>query len=530
MKLAIAQFNSHIGNFQKNYERIIEISKDALKKGADMVVFPELALCGYPPQDLLNRKAFWDENRKMLELLKENLPGDIAVIVGALRDPGFNTAFFFYKGEMEYQDKTLLPTYDVFDEFRYFSPSTDWKVFNVFGKKILLTVCEDIWDGYEEEEYPHNKIQDFDLIINIAASPFEMHKLPSRFRHVERVCRQKNATGVYVNMIGGNDELIFDGRSFILHPDGTPAFLGSAFEEELTVLDLEKLKKEEVKFEEHDLRYLHDALVLGVRDYFKKTGFQKAVLGLSGGIDSALVICLAVEALGKENVTALLMPGPFSSEHSVVDATRLAQNLGVTYHVISIERPYEEVNRAMEHVFKGLEFDVTEENIQSRLRGMLQMAYSNKFRALNLNTGNKSELAVGYCTLYGDMTGALAVLGDVYKSEVFQLAKYINREKEIIPENIITKPPSAELRPNQKDQDSLPPYEILDTILLEYLEKSKTAEQIVEEYDMDPATVNGVIHKVYVSEYKRRQAPIVLKVSSKAFGSGRRIPVSTLFK
>jgi NAD+ synthetase len=224
------------------------------------------------------------------------------------------------------------------------------------------------------------------------------------------------------------------------------------------------------------------------------------------------------------------MPGPFSSEHSVVDATRLAQNLGVTYHVISIERPYEEVNRAMEHVFKGLEFDVTEENIQSRLRGMLQMAYSNKFRALNLNTGNKSELAVGYCTLYGDMTGALAVLGDVYKSEVFQLAKYINREKEIIPENIITKPPSAELRPNQKDQDSLPPYEILDTILLEYLEKSKTAEQIVEEYDMDPATVNGVIHKVYVSEYKRRQAPIVLKVSSKAFGSGRRIPVSTLFK
>ncbi len=527
MKIAIAQMNSHIGNFEWNFQKIIKETHTAKKNGADIIVFPELALCGYPPMDLLDKPYFWEKNDKYIKKLKETLPQDIGVILGSIRAFQYNTAYFFYKGKIQVQDKTLLPTYDVFDEKRYFKPAQKWEVFTFKGKKIYIAVCEDIWDGYEEN--PYHKISKFDIIINISASPFEMDKLKKRIFLLSDICFKNHCCGIYANTAGANDELIFDGRSFVVNDEGKVVFIGEEFKEDLYLIDLNQKHEEIIEYEDSESS-IYNALATGIKDYFFKNGFSKAVLGLSGGIDSAVVCALAVEALGRENVTAILLPGPYSSEHSVKDALNLAAKLGIPHHIVSIKESYHTMLDSLEDVFKGTEFDLTEENIQSRLRGNAIMSYSNKFDSLALNTGNKSELAVGYCTLYGDMIGGLAVIGDLYKTQVYELAKYINRKEELIPRETIIKPPSAELRPDQTDQDDLPDYDVLDHILFEYLELNKCAEEIIEKHGYNKKVVDKIIRKVFYSEYKRRQSPIVLKVSSKAFGSGRRIPITNEFK
>lgn len=529
LKIAIAQINSHIGNFTENSNKILKYALDAQKKGADLVVFPELILCGYPPMDLLDREDFWEKTNNALKELCKKLPSDLGVILGSLRENCYNSAFLIFEGEIKhYQDKTLLPTYDVFDESRYFKAADTWNIFEFKGEKIFMSICEDVWDGYDFN--PHEKVGDFDYFINISASPFGQKKLAKRISLVKEVAVSKKAKSVYVNYIGANDELIFDGYSFILDENGELLALLEGFKEELYVYDFNTQKKDSSNLDHNEMADIEKALVLGIKDYFAKNGFSKAVLGLSGGIDSALTLYLAAKALGEQNVHALLMPGPYSSDHSIKDAKDLCENLSISHHILSIKDAYENYLNILNPVFNGKGFDVTEENLQSRIRGDLVMAYSNKFGALALNTGNKSELATGYCTLYGDMAGALAVIGDLYKTQVFDLCRYINREKEIIPWNTIEKPPSAELREDQKDEDSLPPYNVLDSILYEYLELRKPAEAIAKDCSFDEKLVKDVIYKVYVSEYKRRQSPIVLKVSSKAFGSGRRLPISTVFK
>ncbi|HCL55786.1 MAG TPA: NAD+ synthase [Spirochaetia bacterium] len=527
MKILISQLDSHIGNFEKNYQKIMDASLQAAEEKADLIIFPELFLTGYPPMDLLDKPFFWDVNEEYVQKLLKNLPKEIGVIFGSIRKPHFNTAYFIYQGKMLYQDKTLLPTYDVFDEDRYFFPADQWNTIDFKGKKLFLTVCEDIWDGYAFN--PHEKVGAIDLLINISASPFELHKLNKRISLVKKIVGEKNCPALYVNMVGGNDELIFDGGSFAMEKDGTLSLLAEQFQEDFKVYEFES-KKSSLSYQEDPYQELEEALVLGIKDYFAKTGFKKAVLGISGGIDSALVCALAVKALGKENVMGILMPGPYSTDHSITDAKALADKLGIQSIVIPIKNAYHTMIDTLDPVLKGTAFDVTEENIQSRLRGVIIMAYSNKMRALALNTGNKSEFSTGYCTLYGDMAGALAVIGDIYKTQVYELSRHLNKNGEIIPVNSIVKPPSAELRENQVDQDSLPPYDVLDRILYLYLEENYSAAKIAETEKFNLELVNSVFHKIHISEYKRRQAPIVLKVSHKAFGSGRRIPVSNGFK
>ncbi len=540
MNIAIGQINSVIGDFAGNVEKIISYSKKAVSSGAEIIVFPELAVCGYPPMDLLDHPAFLQENLQALRRLQHELPADIAVLVGYVeKNPGLsgkalqNCAAAIYNGNIVHrQAKTLLPTYDVFDEARYFEPAHERRLWIHKGIKIGIAICEDLWWENEEAQnlrYPVDPVSELldagaRMILVPSASPFHAGKLATRARLIRDVGVSSAAPVVYANLVGANDNLIFDGRSLISDTRGDIHAMAREFEEDLLISDVPEIGNK-VSPAVDKYREIEAALVLGIRDYLAKTGFQRVHLGLSGGVDSALVLALAVRALGPDKVEAFMLPSQYSSSGSITDSEKLCENLGLTPRTIPIEELYHSFERALEPHFAGLEAGLAEENIQARIRGNLLMAYSNKFASLVLTTGNKSELGVGYCTLYGDMAGSLAVIGDLFKTEVYELCRYINRDGEVIPESILTKAPSAELRPDQKDEDSLPPYELLDELLRLYLLKGYTARELVG-LGHDEELVRRVIGLVARSEYKRRQAPPVLKVSPKAFGTGRRIPIA----
>lgn len=545
MKIALAQLNYHIGNFEYNTQKIIKHIRKAKEGGADLVVFSELAVCGYPPQDLLERNDFVDDIMKSLEAIRKETK-EIGVVVGAPSiNPNskgknlYNSAYFMVGGRIHLvQHKTLLPDYDVFDECRYFQPNKDFHTIDFKGNRIALTVCEDLWEKQPQRNNfaktnlytmsPMKKLMQEcpDLLINIAASPFSYDHDDTRTEVLGETCKKYNLPLVYVNQVGAHAELIFDGDSRVFSKKGNVKLQMRSFSEDFQMFDFDKMG--EVKTlplqKTNDIELIHDALVLGVKDYFAKNGFKKAVVGLSGGIDSAVTLVVAQRALGSENLHALLMPSEFSSDHSINDAKKLAETLGITYDIIPIQESFNAVEKAMQPIFKDLPFNVTEENMQARLRGLLLMAYSNKFGHLLLNTSNKSEMAVGYGTLYGDMAGALAVLGDVYKTKVFALAEYMNKDSEVVPIHTITKPPSAELRPDQKDSDSLPDYDLLDRILNRYIEFNASVEDMLLE-GLPEDVVHRVVRMVNINEYKRFQAPPVLRVTTKAFGSGRKIPL-----
>ncbi len=548
MKIALAQLNYHIGNFDYNKEIIIRHIEKAKKDNADLVVFSEMSLCGYPPQDLLDYRKFTDECDRTLKEIAMNCH-EIAAIVGGPRiNPNpkgkqlLNAAFFLEEGEVRFvQDKTLLPTYDIFDEYRYFEPNKKFDIVEYKNHRIALTTCEDLWDEQPTESLfgrrelytvsPMEKLKEFnpDILINISASPFSYTKIWGKKNIFIRKAKQYNLPVFMVNQVGAQTELIFEGASLVVQSEGTIYDEMKWFEEDYKVYDVEKIVNAGPDERTHDeynvIEKIHDALVLGLRDFFNKLNFKKAILGLSGGIDSAVSLAIAERALGKENLRVLLLPSEYSTEGSLNDAKELAANLGIHYDVMPIHDIVKSFENTLEPVFKDLPRDTAEENIQARIRGTLLMALSNKFGNILLNTSNKSESAVGYATLYGDMAGGLSVLGDVYKTDVYKLAGYINKEKEIIPENTITKAPSAELKPDQKDSDSLPEYELLDKILFNYIELQKSVEDIIEEEGFDEATVKQIVKLVNMNEYKRYQAPPMLRISSKAFGVGRRMPL-----
>lgn len=539
MKIAIAQLNFHIGNFEGNTRKMLSAVETAKQQGADIVCFAELATAGYPPRDFLEFDDFIHMAEESVQQLAK-ASQDIAVIVGSpTKNPViegkdlYNSAFFLYKGEVkQVQHKTLLPTYDIFDEYRYFEPATDWDIIEFKGKKIALTICEDLWNlGNENPLYticPMDELmpQKPDFMINISASPFAWDHAEDRINTLRANIEQYQLPLFYVNHCGAQTEILFDGGSIVMSPNGKVYEELPYFEETIRTYDLGAVMKgeREQEQEKKKIPLIHDALLMGIRDYFGKLGFKKAVLGLSGGIDSAVTAVLAARALGEDNVRVVLMPSQFSSDHSVNDARQLAVNLGVQYDIIPIEPIYNAFLEQLKPHFWGYEFNVAEENIQARVRGTLLMSFSNKFGNILLNTSNKSEMAVGYGTLYGDLAGGLSVLGDVYKSDVFELARYINKDAEIIPGNIITKPPSAELRPNQLDTDSLPAYELLDQILYQYVEKETDPQDIID-MGFDEATVRRALRLVNINEFKRHQTAPVLRVSEKAFGMGRRMPI-----
>lgn len=542
MKIALAQINTTVGDIEGNERRIAAAYQKALEANADVVLFPELAITGYPPRDLLLKNDLIARNQAALHRLAE-ASKQTAMLVGyAGRSnheggrPVTNSVAVFQNGKITAsRDKTLLPTYDVFDEDRYFEPARENSPILINGRKVGVTVCEDIWndeDIWPERRYRTNPVtslleQGAEIIFNISASPWHLGKNQTRFNLLANIARKSRRPVVYCNLVGGNDELIFDGGSLAFNGAGGLLTRGKLFAEDFLLIDLEDAPKEIADPPEEEA--LHDALVLGLRDYMHKCGFKAAVLGLSGGIDSALVACLAAEALGPENVHGISLPSPYSSQGSLDDARQLAVNLGMRYDVIEIEPIFAASKDQLSKVFAGKQEDVTEENLQARIRGVLLMGMSNKFGTLLLTTGNKSELAVGYCTLYGDMCGGLAVISDVPKTMVYRLSRWINRDREIIPWASITKPPSAELRPNQKDQDSLPEYEVLDAVLNHYVVWGKSLGEIVE-LGFDEATVRKVIRLIDLSEYKRRQAAPGLKVTTKAFGVGRRFPIAQRYR
>lgn len=543
MKVACAQINPTIGDFAGNVARVIQQSTAAREAGAQLVVFPELCLCGYPPMDLLEYELFVEENLKALRQVQAGAPEGIGIVVGYVdRNRGrpgkglLNVASLLMDGRILHtQAKTLLPTYDVFDEARWFE-SADARTVVAFGEERLgIAICEDIWWEGEPApglRYPVDPVAELldagaTLIVSPSASPFYADKPRVRFDLLARIGKTSAVPVVYVNTVGANDNIIFDGQSMVTSSEGSLLFMGKAFEEQLAVVDT-TARGPVVSLPTDSLAQIEQALVLGIRDYVRKCGFQRVHLGLSGGIDSALVAVLAVEALGPQRVEVFGMPSRYSSAGSIADARALATALGLTLKIIPIEDVFGSYLSTLAAVFEGTKPDITEENIQARIRGTLLMAYSNKFNSLLLTTGNKSELATGYCTLYGDMSGGLAVIGDLLKVQVYALAQAINARAALIPAAIIDKPPSAELRPDQKDQDSLPPYEVLDAILERYLVQNKAAAQITAD-GFDPNLVKSVISMVEKAEYKRRQAPPVLKVSPKAFGTGRRIPIARKF-
>ncbi len=548
MKIALAQINFTVGDFEQNQAKILEKTRKAHKEGAGLVVFSELAICGYPPLDLLERKDFVERCILAIEEIARQAPREMGVIVGG---PEFNhnsegkllynTAYFLHNGKVEQVfRKALLPTYDIFDEYRYFEPSYTFGTLDFNGVKLAVTICEDLWDD-QPVENPFSRSRLYTIhpmeilmeenphaIINIAASPFS-HSRQEVKRNIFTDKAGKHHIPVFMtNQVGGNTELLFEGGSLAVSANGSIFSQMKLFEEDFAVFDLEQVRHYTSIANDPvpgRIGMIHDGLILGIRDYFAKLGFQKATLGLSGGIDSAVVAVLAVRALGPKNLHFLLMPSQYSSEHSVLDAELLSQNLEVSYSILPIRKIFDEFRSALNPIFGERPEDITEENIQSRIRGTLLMALSNKMGHILLNTSNKSETAVGYGTLYGDMAGGLSVMGDVYKTDVYELAQFINRQEEVIPGNIITKPPSAELRPDQKDSDSLPDYELLDEVLNRYIEKQLPPGEIISE-GFEESLVRKIIRMVNVNEYKRYQTPPILRISSKAFGGGRRIPLA----
>ena len=546
MNIALAQLNYHIGNFAAIEKQIVKNIEKAKSNNVDLIVFSELAVCGYPPHDLLEQKDFVEKSIETIESIAIKADS-IGVIIGGislnLNSKGknlFNSAYFLFNGKIQkIFNKTLLPTYDIFDEYRYFEPNTEFEILEFQGKKIAITICEDLWDEQPSDvTFSKDKLykispleelvkQNPDFIINISASPYSYNQCEYRRSILVNKAKKYNLPLIYVNQVGAQTELVFDGASLIISSKGEVLSELNSFSEDykqISTNDFGNYNEISKKPLLTKIEGIRKALVLGISDYFSKMNFTKATLGLSGGIDSAVTLVLAVEALGNKNVRVLLMPSKYSSQHSIDDAVKLAKNLNVSYDVISIEKSVETFSNSLKDIFTGKEEDITEENIQARIRAVLLMALSNKFGHILLNTSNKSEAAVGYGTLYGDMNGGLSVLGDVYKTDVFSLARFINKDKEIIPENTIKKPPSAELRPNQVDQDSLPEYDILDDILYQYIELKKSASEIISE-KLNADLVNKVIHMVNVNEYKRFQTSPIIRVSSKAFGFGRRMPL-----
>ncbi len=548
VKIFLAQQNYHIGNFESNAEKLISAVREAKQGGGDLIVFPELAVCGYPPRDFLEFSDFIDQSLAVIERLRNEAEG-IAILVGApARNPKpegkdlFNAAYFIADRKIQsVVHKTLLPTYDVFDEYRYFEPANQWEVVQFRGIKIAVTICEDIWNLQDNPLYPFSPMerlasQQPDLIINLSASPFDYLQSEERGAIIMANLAQYRVPLVYCNTVGAQTDIIFDGGSVVVDASGEVVMQLPYFQEALKSVDLELKSVSDFQLgrrnEEQEIIYdasrniesIYEALLVGIRDYFNKMGFRKAVVASSGGIDSAVVLALATEALGAENVQAILMPSPYSSSHSVEDAKQLSENLKNPYELIRIDAIFQSYLDTLQPTFRDLPVDVTEENLQSRIRGAIAMAWANKFGAILLNTSNKSELATGYGTLYGDMAGGLSVIGDLYKTQVYALARHINRNQVIIPDNILTKAPSAELRPGQKDSDSLPEYEIMDPILFEYIEKCRGAQQI-ETKGFDLPVVNRILAMVNKNEYKRNQFCPILRVSPKAFGSGRRLPV-----
>lgn len=580
MKIALAQQNYHIGNFESNTRKIIEGIDWAKKQGADLVVFSELCVCGYPPRDFLEFSDFINKCYEAVDKIRQ-AADTIGVLIGGPSHNKqiegkdlFNTVFFLHDKQIKAEvHKTLLPNYDVFDEYRYFEPASDWNVVEFKGKKLAVTICEDIWNMGDNPLYrttPMENLMAFqpDVMINLSASPYNYAQDVVRNSIIKAHTIKYRMPMLYCNTVGSQTEIVFDGGSLVYDINGEKVKEMKYFEEDYAVFDLKELikvtdkkklqmvsetaklnslQKEpgeiepetyyysaiEVGRSEDILAYLtghknideiYHALILGIRDYFQKMGFSKAILGSSGGIDSAVTQALAVAALGKENVRAILMPSPYSSSHSVSDAELLSKNLGNPYDIVPIKAIYESFLDTLKPIFKDQPFNVAEENIQSRTRGNLLMGIANKFNYILLNTSNKSELATGYGTLYGDMAGGLSVLGDVYKMQVFALARFLNKLSPVIPENIITKPPSAELRPNQKDSDSLPEYDILDRVLYEYIELRKGPKEIIAK-GFDPALVARVLKLVNTNEYKRNQFCPIIRISAKAFGVGRRVPI-----
>jgi len=535
VKVLLCQINPIVGDIEGNTKKIIRIIKS--HRDAKILIFPELAICGYPPKDLLFQKDFIEAAYKAIEEIAKEVEDSFVVVGSPTKSHHvsklFNSAIILHQGKIEkIIHKTLLPSYDVFDENRYFIPSPAREVVTIEGINFGISICEDIWNINNDENamYDINVLDELSqkgakVFINLSASPYHYTKLETqRLKVLKEAATKYGIPVIYVNQVGGNDELIFDGNSVVVSSDGRLVAKAKEFEEDILEIKLEKIDKmPEVEIHE-DISWIKKALVLGIRDYFEKTGItKKAVVGLSGGIDSSVVCCLAVEALGPENVLGVAMPSRYSSEHSIKDAKSLAENLGIEFRIY----PIEDVFKAYLRMFNTSEMplqDLAEENIQARIRGNILMFISNRENRLVLTTGNKSELAVGYCTLYGDMAGGLAVISDLPKMLVYELARYINREREIIPHNVLVKPPSAELRPNQKDTDSLPPYEILDPILVAYIEELKSVDEIVQMgYPKD--LVLKIIKMVERAEYKRKQAAPGLKVTSKAFGFGRRMPI-----
>ncbi len=541
VKIALGQINPTVGDFSGNAAKIVDYAHRAQAAGAGLILFPELSVCGYPPRDLVERPTFVVRNRESAERIAAETTG-ISVICGLVTpadsDTGksvMNSAALLCDGKVTFvQSKMLLPTYDVFDEMRNFAPAKQQALFPLSGHRMALTICEDAWNDkhfWRRQLYTVDPVESLihsggDFVLNISASPFWIGKRELRRDMLASIARQHKVPVALVNQVGGNDSLVFDGSSVVLNREGEIVAQGRSFEEDLIFFDSESLTGDKHEQMAGDEASVYAALVLGTRDYMHKCGFRKAIIGLSGGIDSALTAAIAADAVGPENVIGVGMPGPYSSQGSIDDARSLAKTLGIRFELLSINPAYEANRKILETVFAGQKADVTEENLQARARGTLLMALSNKFGAIVLSTGNKSELAVGYCTLYGDMVGGLAVISDVPKTLVYRLSRYVNSRRAVIPEATMEKPPSAELRPDQKDSDSLPPYDVLDAVLEDYVEDAHSAERIAADRRFDVEVVKRVIRMVDRAEYKRQQAAPGLKISPKAFGYGRRIPIA----
>jgi NAD+ synthase (glutamine-hydrolysing) len=541
MKIALGQINPTVGDFSGNAAKIIDYSRRAHAAGAGLILFPELSVCGYPPRDLVERSSFVARNRESVDRIAAETIG-IAVICGLVTPAHTNTgksvmnsAALLMDGKVAFiQSKMLLPTYDVFDEMRNFAPARSQELFPFCGNRMALTICEDAWNDksfWVKRLYTVDPVEKLieaggNFVLNISASPFWIGKREFRRDMLASIARQHRVPVALVNQVGGNDSLVFDGSSVVLNREGEVIAQGKSFEEDLIFFDSQSMTGDLHEQIAGDEASVYSALVLGTRDYMQKCGFKTAVIGLSGGIDSALTAVIAADAVGPKNVVGVGMPGPYSSQGSIDDARTLAKNLGIRFELISINPAYEAYREMLRGVFTSQKEDITEENLQSRARGMVLMALSNKFGGIVLSTGNKSELAVGYCTLYGDMAGGLAVISDVPKTLVYRLSAYVNSLRPVIPQNTLEKPPSAELRPNQKDSDSLPPYEILDAVLEDYVEDSHSTQQIAADRGFDIEVVRRIVRMVDRVEYKRQQAAPGIKISPKAFGYGRRFPIA----